>query len=225
MKAVYFLLPLAVLALATSIATAYDPSPLQDFCVAVDEPHKALFVNGKFCKDPKLVKAEDFFFSGLNTPRDTNNPVGSNVTQLNVDKIPGLNTLGISLARIDYAPYGQNPPHIHPRGSEILVVVKGTLYVGFVSSNQDGNRLFTKVLKEGDVFVFPIGMIHFQFNPEHTPAVAFAGLSSQNAGVITIANTVFGSNPAINPDILARAFQVDKNVINYLQKQFWYDNN
>ncbi|XP_062083265.1 germin-like protein subfamily 1 member 20 [Humulus lupulus] len=225
MKAVYFLLPLAVLALATSIATAYDPSPLQDFCVAVDEPHKALFVNGKFCKDPKLVKAKDFFFSGLNTPRDTNNPVGSNVTQLNVDKIPGLNTLGISLARIDYAPYGQNPPHIHPRGSEILVVVKGTLYVGFVSSNQDGNRLFTKVLKEGDVFVFPIGMIHFQFNPEHTPAVAFAGLSSQNAGVITIANAVFGSNPSINPDILARAFQVDKNVINYLQKQFWYDNN
>ncbi|XP_062083262.1 germin-like protein subfamily 1 member 16 [Humulus lupulus] len=225
MKAVYFLLPLAVLALATSIATAYDPSPLQDFCVAVDEPHKALFVNGKFCKDPKLVKAEDFFFSGLNTPRDANNPVGSNVTQLNVDKIPGLNTLGISLARIDYAPYGQNPPHIHPRGSEILVVVKGTLYVGFVSSNQDGNRLFTKVLKEGDVFVFPIGMIHFQFNPEHTPAIAFAGLSSQNAGVITIANTVFGSNPSINPDILARAFQVDKNVINYLQKQFWYDNN
>lgn len=184
-----------------------------------------MFVNGQFCKDPKLVKAEDFFFSGLNTPRDTNNPVGSNVTQLNVDKIPGLNTLGISLARIDYAPYGQNPPHIHPRGSEILVVVKGTLYVGFVSSNQDGNRLFTKVLKEGDVFVFPVGMIHFQFNPDHTPAVAFAGLSSQNAGVITIANSVFGSNPAINPNILAKAFQVDKNIINYLQKQFWSDNN
>ncbi|XP_062083273.1 germin-like protein subfamily 1 member 17 [Humulus lupulus] len=225
MKGVHFLLTLAVLALASSIASASDPSPLQDFCVAVEDPHKALFVNGKFCKDPKLAKAEDFFFSGLNVPRDTNNPIGSNVTQLNVDKIPGLNTLGITLVRIDYAPYGQNPPHTHPRGSEILVVVKGTLYVGFVSSNQDGNRLFTKVLKEGDVFVFPIGMIHFQFNPGHTPAVAFAGLSSQNAGTITIANSVFGSDPAINPDVLAKAFQVDKNVINKLQKQFWYDNN
>ncbi|XP_062083278.1 germin-like protein subfamily 1 member 17 [Humulus lupulus] len=224
MKGVHFFLALAALALAASIASASDPSPLQDFCVAVDEPHKALFVNGKFCKDPKLAKAEDFFFSGLNVPRDTHNPVGSNVTQLNVDKIPGLNTLGITLVRIDYAPYGQNPPHTHPRGSEILVVAKGTLYVGFVSSNQDGNRLFTKVLKEGDVFVFPIGMIHFQFNPEHAPAVAFAGLSSQNAGTITIANSVFGSNPAINPDVLAKAFQVDKNVIDKLQKQFWYDN-
>ncbi|XP_062083286.1 germin-like protein subfamily 1 member 17 [Humulus lupulus] len=224
MKSVHFFLALAALALAASIASASDPSPLQDFCVAVDEPHKALFVNGKFCKDPKLAKAEDFFFSGVNVPRDTHNPVGSNVTQLNVDKIPGLNTLGITLVRIDYAPYGQNPPHTHPRGSEILVVAKGTLYVGFVSSNQDGNRLFTKVLKEGDVFVFPIGMIHFQFNPEHAPAVAFAGLSSQNAGTITIANSVFGSNPAINPDVLAKAFQVDKNVIDKLQKQFWYDN-
>ncbi|KAF4355511.1 hypothetical protein G4B88_028659 [Cannabis sativa] len=224
MKGIHFLLSLTVLALAAFIASASDPSPLQDFCVAVDEPHKALFVNGKFCKDPKLAKAEDFFFSGLNVPRDTHNPVGSNVTQLNVDKIPGLNTLGISLARIDYAPYGQNPPHTHPRGSEILVVAKGTLYVGFVSSNQDGNRLFTKVLKEGDVFVFPIGLIHFQFNPTHAPAVAFAGLSSQNAGTITIANSVFGSNPAINPHVLAKAFQVDKNVIDQLQKQFWYGN-
>ncbi|KAF4348415.1 hypothetical protein G4B88_010805 [Cannabis sativa] len=183
-----------------------------------------VFVNGKFCKDPKLANADDFFFTGLNIPRDTHNPVGSNVTQVNVDLIKGLNTLGITLARIDYAPFGQNPPHTHPRGSEILVVVEGTLYVGFVSSNQDGNRLFTKVLKEGDVFVFPIGMIHFQFNPAHAPAVAFAGLSSQNAGTITIANSIFGSNSAINPDVLAKAFQVDKYVIEKLQKQFWYDN-
>ncbi|KAF4392254.1 germin-like protein subfamily 1 member 20 [Cannabis sativa] len=224
MKGAHFLLSLVVLALASSIASASDPSPLQDFCVAVDDPHKALFVNGKFCKDPKLANADDFFFTGLNIPRDTHNPVGSNVTQVNVDLIKGLNTLGITLARIDYAPFGQNPPHTHPRGSEILVVVEGTLYVGFVSSNQDGNRLFTKVLKEGDVFVFPIGMIHFQFNPAHAPAVAFAGLSSQNAGTITIANSIFGSNSAINPDVLAKAFQVDKYVIEKLQKQFWYDN-
>jgi quercetin dioxygenase-like cupin family protein len=176
-------------------------------------------VNGKICKDPKLVSANDFFFSGLNIPRDTSNPLGSTVTLLNVDKILGLNTLGISLARIDFAPYGLNPPHIHPRGTEILVVLEGTLLVGFVTSNTD-NRLFTKVLNAGDVFVFPIGLIHFQFNSGHTNAVAFAGLSSQNPGLITIANAVFGSNPPINADVLAKAFQLDRNVINYLQKKF-----
>ena len=179
-----------------------------------------MFVNGKFCKNPRLVNADDFFFSGLNIPGNTNNAVGSNVTAVNVDNLPGLNTLGVSIARLDFAPYGLNPPHTHPRSSELLFVLEGTLYVGFVSSNQDGNRLFTKVLKEGDAFVFPIGMIHFQFNVGHTPAVAFAGFGSQNPGVITIANAVFGSNPPINPQVLAKAFQLDKDVIEYLQKRF-----
>jgi len=175
-------------------------------------------MNGKFCKYSKLVSANDFFFSGLNIPRDKSNPLGSTVTLLNMDKILGLNTLGISLARIDFAPYGLNPPHVHPRGTEILVVLEGTLLVGFVTSNTD-NRLFTKVLNAGDVFVFPIGLIHFQFNTGHTNAVAIADLSSQNPGVITIANAVFGSNPPINPDVVAKAFQLDRNVINYLQKK------
>ncbi|KAG7604264.1 Cupin 1 [Arabidopsis thaliana x Arabidopsis arenosa] len=207
-------------ALVISFAEAYDPSPLQDFCVAIGDLKNGVFVNGKFCKDPKQAKAEDFFYSGLNQAGTTNNKVKSNVTTVNVDQIPGLNTLGISLVRIDYAPYGQNPPHTHPRATEILVLVEGTLYVGFVSSNQDNNRLFAKVLNPGDVFVFPIGMIHFQVNIGKTPAVAFAGLSSQNAGVITITDTVFGSTPPINPDILAQAFQLDVNVVKDLEAKF-----
>ena len=183
-----------------------------------------MFVNGEFCKDPKLATAKDFFFPGLNIPRKTSNLVGSTVTPVNVLQILGLNTLGISLARVDYAPYGQNPPHTHPRASEILFVQEGTLYVGFVTSNPE-NKLFTKVLNKGDVFVFPIGLIHFQFNIGKTNAVAFAALSSQNPGVITIANAIFKSDPPINPDILAKAFQLDQNVVKSLQAKFWYDNN
>ncbi|KAI9186471.1 hypothetical protein LWI28_027737 [Acer negundo] len=224
MKGVQFLLAFVVLALASSFASASDPSPLQDFCVAIDDYKSGVFVNGKFCKDPKHATADDFFFSGLNIPKDTSNPLGSNVTQVNVAQIAGLNTLGVSLARIDYAPYGQNPPHTHPRASEILFVQEGTLYVGFVTSNPE-NKLFTKVLNKGDVFVFPVGLIHFQFNIGKTNAVAFAGLSSQNPGVITIAKAVFGSDPPINPDFLARAFQLDQKVVKSLQAKFWWDNN
>ncbi|XP_038678719.1 germin-like protein subfamily 1 member 14 [Tripterygium wilfordii] len=221
MKSVTFLVAFALLALASSIASAYDPSPLQDFCVDLNNTKNGVFVNGKFCKDPKLVDVNDFFYSGLNIVGNTSNPVGSKVTPVTVNELGGLNTLGISLARIDFAPYGGlNPPHTHPRGTEILVVVEGQLYVGFVTSNADNNRLFTKILNPGDVFVFPIGLIHFQLNIGKTNAVAFASLSSQNAGVITIADAVFGSNPPINPDVLTKAFQVDKNLVNYLQKQF-----
>ncbi|KAF8365198.1 hypothetical protein HHK36_027103 [Tetracentron sinense] len=218
-----FLIVTVFLALASSLAFASDPNPLQDFCVAVDEPEAALFVNGKFCKDPKLATAEDFFLKGLDVAGDTSNKVGSNVTQVNVAQIAGLNTLGVSLARIDFAPYGLNPPHTHPRATEILTVLEGTLYVGFVTSNPE-NRLITKVLNKGDVFVFPIGLIHFQFNTGHTNAVAISGFSSQNPGVITIANSVFGSKPPISDDVLSKAFQVEKNVVDYLQAQFWVNN-
>ncbi|KAI9185851.1 hypothetical protein LWI28_011293 [Acer negundo] len=179
MKGVQFLVAFVVLALASSFASASDPSPLQDFCVAIDDYKSGVFVNGKFCKDPKLATPNDLFFSGLNIPKDTSNPIGSNVTQ------------------------------------------EGTLYVGFVTSNPE-NKLFTKVLNKGDVFVFPVGLIHFQFNIGKTNAVAFAGLSSQNPGVITIANAVFGSDPPTNPDFLARAFKLDQKVVKSLQAKFCY---
>ncbi|KAL0378162.1 UNVERIFIED_CONTAM: Germin-like protein subfamily 1 member 16 [Sesamum radiatum] len=190
------LFSIAVIALASSLAYASDPSPLQDFCVAVNDSKASVFVNGKICKDPNTVTPDDFFFSGLNKPGNTSNPLGSRVTPVTVNQLAGLNTLGISLA---------------------------LLYVGF--RNPQKNKLFTKTLYPGDVFVFPEGLIHFQFNVGNTNAVAFAGLSSQNPGVITIANAVFGSDPPISSDVLTKAFQVDKNVIKYLQGQFWWDNN
>ncbi|XP_020268784.1 putative germin-like protein 2-1 [Asparagus officinalis] len=218
----YHILFLTLLALTSSLATASDPSQLQDFCVADNMSH--VFVNGLVCKDPKLALADDFFFSGLNMPGNTSNRLGSKVTLVSAANLPGLNTLGISLARLDFAPYGLNPPHTHPRATEILTVLEGTLYVGFVTSNPD-NKLFTKVLKKGDVFVFPQGLIHFQFNTGYTNAIAIAGLGSQNPGVITIANAVFGAKPPISDDVLAKAFQIDKKLVDWLQAQFWMDNN
>ncbi|XP_062221143.1 putative germin-like protein 2-2 [Phragmites australis] len=212
-----FLLAAAIMALSCFHAIASDPSLLQDFCVV--DKMSTVRVNGFPCKDAKDVVAEDFFFSGLHLVGNTTNKQGSAVTPVNVAQIAGLNTMGISLARIDYAPYGLNPPHTHPRGTEILTVLEGSLYVGFVTSNPD-NKLFKKVLNKGDVFVFPQGLIHFQFNYGTNNAVALAALSSQNPGVITVANTVFGSEPSISDDILAKAFQVDKNTIDRIQAQF-----
>ncbi|PQQ21366.1 protein ROOT HAIR DEFECTIVE 3 homolog 1-like [Prunus yedoensis var. nudiflora] len=143
-----------------------------------------------------FVTSNDFAPNGLKPPHT--HPRATEIQE----------THKIRLVRIDFAPNGLNPSHTHPRATEILVVLEGKLYVGFVTSNGDGNRLFTKVLNKGDVFVFPIGLIHFQLNVGHINAVAFAGLSS-HPGVITTANAVFGSKPPINPDVLTKAFQVD----------------
>ncbi|KAJ9551789.1 hypothetical protein OSB04_015834 [Centaurea solstitialis] len=207
---------IGLLVASCSLAMASDPSPLQDFCVAA--PKSRVFVNGEVCKDPNLVRADDFFFSGLHLMGDTSNAVGSNVTVVTVAQLPGLNTFGISMARIDFAPWGINPPHTHPRATEILTVLEGKIEVGFVTSNPE-NRLITKGLQKGDVFVFPEGLVHFQRNVGNDYAVVIAALSSQNPGAITIANAVFGSNPNINEDILAKAFQVDKKVVRQIQSK------
>ncbi|OEL20308.1 hypothetical protein BAE44_0018673, partial [Dichanthelium oligosanthes] len=58
-----------------------------------------------------------------------------------------------------------------------LTVLEGSLYAGFITSNMD-NKLSTKVLDKGDVFVFPQGLIRFQFNNGTQNAVALAALSS-----------------------------------------------
>nr|GEW29778.1 putative germin-like protein 2-1 [Tanacetum cinerariifolium] len=101
-----FLLVGLLLATCSLVALASDPSPLQDFCVA--DRNSNVLVNGFACKDPKMVKAEDFLFRGLDKMGNTTNAVGSNVTAVNVNQLPGLNTFGIS-----------------------MVVIEGSLLVGF----------------------------------------------------------------------------------------------
>ncbi|CAI0422989.1 unnamed protein product [Linum tenue] len=184
------------LAVCASLSLAAEPASLQDFCVA-DASGNTL-MNGMACKNPAMVQASDFAFSGLHIPGNTSDAMGFRVTLVSMTQIPGLNTLGICLHQVDYAPWGIVPLHTHPRAIEILTVIEGSLEVGFVTSNP-GNRHITKILKKGDVFVFPVG---------------------QNPGVITIANTVFGSKPDISTDLLAKAFQVDKSAVWQLQAKF-----
>ncbi|CAN0897025.1 Putative germin-like protein 2-1 [Linum grandiflorum] len=216
-RVVFLSFVVALVACTAHLASASEPANLQDFCVT--DVTASVGMNGFACKNSAKVKASDFFFGGLHMSGNTSNAVGSRVTPVTMTQIPGLNTFGISLARIDYAPWGINPLHTHPRASEILVVVEGKLEVGFVTSNPD-NRHIYKILQKGDVFVFPVGLVHYQRNIGHGNAMAIAGLSSQNPGVNTIANVVFGSKADISTNILARSFQVDMSVVQELQSKF-----
>jgi len=177
----------------------------------------AVLVNGFVCKNANMVSADDFLFRGLDNPRNANNMLGSVVTPVNVMQLAGLNTLGISMARIDFAPYGLNPPHTHPRATEILVVLEGSLYVGFITT---ANQLFYKTLEKGDVFVFPKALVHFQQNVGKGNAVALAALSSQNPGTQQIARSLFGATGPVDPSVLAKAFDIDSNLVKLLQAKF-----
>lgn len=161
--------------------------------------------NGFACKEAAAVNAIDFFFDGLATPGSTNNTMGCLVTVANVQKIPGLNTLGVSLSRIDFAPGGLNPPHTHPRATEILFVLEGELDVGFITT---ANSLFSKTIKKGEIFVFPRGLVQFQKNNGEVPAAVISAFNSQLPGSQSIAVTLFAATPPVPDHVLTKTFQV-----------------
>ncbi|KAG0585497.1 hypothetical protein KC19_2G016600 [Ceratodon purpureus] len=207
---------LLVVALVPMLAMAADEDPLQDVCVR--DTAAALTINGFACKPFAKVSVDDFKFVGLKNPGDTNNANKANVTAASVIQFPGLNTLGISAVRIDFAKGGINPPHTHPRATELLILLKGELYVGFVSSNGAVNTLFATTIYPGEAFVFPRGLVHFQLNVGKAPALAFAGLSSQNPGVQQVAPALF--MPDIKDEVLEKGFRIDTKTVDMIQKQF-----
>ncbi|XP_062156930.1 germin-like protein subfamily 2 member 4 [Alnus glutinosa] len=210
------LVPLFVTTFALVLAAAAaDPDLLQDVCVA--DLTSGVNVNGFTCKSLTNISAADFFFDGLVKPGLTNNTFGSLVTAANVQKIPGLNTLGVSLSRIDYAPGGLNPPHTHPRATEIAFVLEGELDVGFITT---ANVLISKSIKKGEIFVFPRGLVHFQKNNGKVPAAAIVAFNSQLPGTQSIATTLFAATPPVPDNVLTKAFQVGTKEVEKIKSRF-----
>ncbi|XP_057794847.1 germin-like protein subfamily 1 member 3 [Salvia miltiorrhiza] len=194
------------------ISLAFDPRPLQDFCV-VDPTGTAT------CKDPKTVTANDFFFNL--GPGNTSNSYGAGATFASPATVPGFNTLGQVFVRADFRPNGYTPPHTHPRASELNYVLEGMIEVGFITSYPDYTS-YSKILKAGDVFIVPVGLIHYVRNLAKTNSVVLVAFNSQNPGSIFIPDSVFAAKPPINSRYLAGAFKLDENTIKDLQTKPWY---
>eukprot|EP01018_Ginkgo_biloba_P022793 Gb_17655 [translate_table: standard] len=191
-----------------------DPDPVQDFCVA--DTNSTVFVNGVPCVNPSTAVAAQFKTSALGVAGNTSaNPFGFNVTLTTAKNMPGLNTQGLALARIDLAKGGLVPPHIHPRASEITFVIKGHLLVGFVDTS---NKLFSQNLEAGDAFVFPRAQVHFLLNVGDSAALTISGLNSQNPGVQIIPLATFTSKPNIPPAVLTKAFKISTEHVEKIRK-------
>ncbi|CAK9141416.1 unnamed protein product [Ilex paraguariensis] len=206
---------LIVLMILPLLFTSADPDALQDFCVA--DLKASISVNGFPCKPASEVISDDFFFDGLSKEGNTTNIFGVNVTVGNVRTFPGLNTLGISMNRVDLAPGGENPPHSHPRSTESGVVIEGRVLVGFVTT---GNVFYSKILTAGQMFVIPQGLVHFQFNVGEGKALIFTAFNSQLPGSVIVPLTLFASKPSIPDEVLSKAFQVEEDVISGIKSKF-----
>ncbi|CAH9087296.1 unnamed protein product [Cuscuta europaea] len=209
-------------AFAFSFAYAYDPNPVQDFCVA--DPKATVLVNGRTCKDPKLVTVDDFFTSGLDT---SSSPVpsipGSTFSVASVNEIPGLNTLGLTLVRNEFPAGSVTPPHTHPRATEMVLLLQGQMYFGFVTvdpTNGTKSRVYAREYKAGDVFVIPPGLVHFGKNSGNETAITITAFNSQSPGFNFVPPQLFGKDSAIPVDILSKSFRVDAEVIEEIRSHF-----
>ncbi|KAG8097835.1 hypothetical protein GUJ93_ZPchr0013g37035 [Zizania palustris] len=208
-----------VLLVQAPVLWATDADPLQDFCVA--DLDGEVTVNGYPCKPAASVGDEFLFSSRLTKAGDvTANPNGSNVTELDVAEWPGVNTLGVSMNRVDFAVGGTNPPHIHPRATEVGMVLRGELLLGIIGSLDSGNRYYSKVVRAGETFVIPRGLMHFQYNVGKEEATMVVSFNSQNPGIVFVPLTLFGSNPPIPTPVLAKALRVDAGVVELLKSKF-----
>ncbi|XP_047054519.1 germin-like protein 1-2 [Lolium rigidum] len=202
-------------ALAAVPCVLSDPTPLQDFCVA--DLKAATALDGFACKPPATVVDEDFFSTAIVSGPSTSNPFGANTTRATVSAFPGLNTLGLSIARIDLAPGGLNPPHSHPRGSELVLVLKGEVMVGFTSS---ANRLYSKVVKENELCVVPRGLQHFQLNVGAGDAVFVAMFDSQSPGLVVPTFSLFATKPAMPMEVLTKTFLMGEDEVDVIKSKF-----
>ncbi|KAK1587241.1 hypothetical protein Q3G72_010927 [Acer saccharum] len=173
------------------MASAADPDITSDFVVPsnVTAP-----VDGNF-----------FTFTAIRALVGAQPPPNFKVTKASMAEFPALNGQSVSLAVLQFPVGTTNPPHTHPRSAELLFLVQGSLQVGFVDTT---NKLFSQTLQAGDMFVFPKGLVHFQYNADaQNPATAVSAFGSANAGTVSLPVTLFTTG--IDDTILAKSFKTD----------------
>ncbi|XP_040992606.1 germin-like protein 9-3 [Juglans microcarpa x Juglans regia] len=180
------------------VTTAGDPDILSDF---LTHPNVTI-IDGNF-----------FTFTGMRSLVGSDPPTTFKALKASMAEFPALNGQSVSFAVLEYANGTINPPHTHPRSAELLFLVEGTLQVGFVDTT---NKLFTQKLQEGDLFVFPKGLVHFQYNADpQSFAIAVSAFGSANPGTVSIPNTLFTTG--IDDTVLAKSFKTNVATIQALK--------
>jgi quercetin dioxygenase-like cupin family protein len=182
-------------------ARAGDPDILTDFVLPRGADPAP--INGSFFTYTRLVSG----LAGDGTDKFT-------ISKATAAEFPALVGQSVSYAALVYGPGTVNPPHIHPRASELLVVVQGPLVVGLVDAARNGT-VHTAVLETGDAFVFPKGMVHFQLNNGTAASRAFSAFGSASPGTISLPATLFETG--IDDAVLEKSFRVDEATVEELE--------
>jgi len=144
------------------------------------------------------------------TSRAPNQGMGGTVQARESPNTPALQGQGIALSLFTIEKGAQNLIHYHPRATELLYVIKGTIQVGFTTTT---GRYIENTIKEGQATVFPRALLHFQRNIGDGTAQYISMLNDENPGVMSFPR-VFKTLPS---DILAQALRTDEKEIQKVQ--------
>ncbi|KAI0638163.1 RmlC-like cupin [Trametes polyzona] len=177
------------LALATGVLAQASVSPIAAKIAALrDAPTQVDRIK-------LLEKDSDFTFNFLNATATKG--AGGTAVGATVANFPALVNNAMAMTIGFLGPCGMNTPHTHPRATEMLYVVNGTLSSGMIAEN--GARFVFNTLEAGSAMIFPKGSIHFQQNEGCEPMMFVAALNNEDPGVESIAQRYFG----LPPDVVA----------------------
>lgn len=147
---------------------------------SIDRSHLQISMDFKpedFVIDFRKVPVESMGIGGLVQPQGLgNNPV--------------LALGNMAITRFTLDPCGINLPHVHPRGTELIFVFKGSL-LRTVFAEENGGRIITNDITNDTSTFFPQGLMHYQQNMG-CDTIAFASsLNSADPGVQTITTQFF----------------------------------
>ena len=137
--------------------------------------------------------------------------MGGDLVAANRKTFPALVGTGSGMAVGFLNGCGFNTPHIHPRATELQIVVQGVLQTEMVPENgvfdtpgdiTSGRRVIENTINQFEMQPFYQGSVHSPFNPTCDPAVFVASFNSEDFGAGQVADELF----AMSANVVIAAF-------------------
>lgn len=162
-------------AVAAAAATATPPAPPTDSLFLSTAALRSRFADADFAIDTTAI-------DGLATPSGEVRPAF-----VGAFPVLGLPDVRMSLAAVTLAGGAFNQAHTHPRGAELLFLLRGRMDVFFVDEGGPAPRTVANTLRPGGATVFGQGLIHGEHCVSEEPCEFVAVFNDPDAGGLTVA--------------------------------------
>jgi oxalate decarboxylase/phosphoglucose isomerase-like protein (cupin superfamily) len=119
---------------------------------------KIIFILFCYFFSANTSKPSDYLYD-LGASTCISSGTGGKVKGVFGKQLPSLIPADLSMILFTLGPCSLDLPHIHPRASEFIYLINGTLRTSFIDDN---GKVITNDLTPGQVTLIPQGLIHDQ---------------------------------------------------------------